>query len=97
MQVGLSLFEYDYFTPRQLELKVRAYKRNMKVRKEESIYNAWLTAKLSNSKKIPELSKLMPKEKNENNVNRSKHRMQDYEIDIHFQRFLTERRVLYIG
>ena len=95
MQVGLTFQEYEDITPYELGVKVEAYNQNFENERKLIAYGAWLTAKLSKAQKIPDFNKLIPTQLQRGKSN--KFRMKDYEIDIHFNRFKQEGRLLLIG
>jgi len=92
MDIGLSIETYNYITPVELGVMVDSYNKKM----DHNTYIAWLTASLSQAKKIPKLSELLPKNSanNKNDTKRSKYKMQDYEIEIHLNEFKIEGRLL---
>jgi hypothetical protein len=72
--LGISLFEYDNMTPAQLKLKTKAYKEIKTIEAEEyqiklkndyelAITQAWLTANWYRAKRMPNLDKVLPKDK----------------------------------
>ncbi|MDF2510470.1 MAG: hypothetical protein K0S04_336 [Herbinix sp.] len=76
--LGISINEYEYMTPRQLSIRVQAYKEVKMLEAEEyqvklknyyelAITQAWLTANWQRAKKMPNLDKVLktnkPKQK----------------------------------
>ena len=98
MQLGINVSEYNNLTPYELRIIAESHRENKQHEKDLITYGAWLTAKLSKAKKIPELNALMTKAKNDSTPQkRHKNKMLDYEIEIHLNRFKQERRLLLIG
>ena len=106
VSIGVNPVDFEYLLPSQLDIMAEDYNNKLKYeinKKREAIthdyYVAWLTAKLSRAKKIPDFDKIKPKfvEKVKDEYNGSRFRMADYEIEIHLNRFKKEGRLLLIG
>ena len=82
-------------TPADLNTIAEAYNKN----REYDLYLAWISGSISNSSKSIAFDKLLPKKSSRATTTNTynKYKMQDYEIDIHLNRYKKERKVLLIG
>lgn len=72
--LGIPLSEYDDMTPRQMGIRMQAYEETKRIEADEyqaklnndyelSIIQAWLTANWSRAKRMPNLEKVLGKNK----------------------------------
>lgn len=97
MEIGLSIDEFNKITPYELGLHAETFNKKRLYQQNLLIQQAWLISKLSKAKKIPDLQKLLVKEKPKGNKKLNKYKLGEKQIQVHFNRFIKERRLLLIG
>jgi hypothetical protein len=58
-RIGLSLKEYNYITPHELNLHIQAYNERLRHESKEQLTQAYLTAYWGRVKRMPDLKKIL--------------------------------------
>lgn len=65
-RIGLSLHDYNYITPHELNLHIQAYNERLRHDSKEQLTQAYLTAYWGRVKRMPDLKKILGNEKPKN-------------------------------